>query len=230
MRRLIGPVVGIALVLAALPATAQMAGNPVYVPVGTGTGIRLAGDFGRGLNDASAKTTYFGGRATLGLPMLYVTAGAGLVKPSEDFVPGAESDLAFGAAVGLHVLNLPLVPVKVSAQVGAGYLKSGDDKQYDLPVSVGVALKLPTPGLSISPWLAPRLHVRRFDPAVGEADTDARIGASGGVNATFGMIGVHLAADYVRFSAPEGSGLSSSDVSPWIFGAGLSVGLTVPGL
>ncbi|HET7039554.1 MAG TPA: hypothetical protein VFH97_06685 [Gemmatimonadales bacterium] len=214
--------VGLVVAGAAQPAAAQMAGNPVYVPVGMGTGVNIAGDFGRGLNDASGKTTYFGGRATLSLPFLYVTAGAGMVKPSEDFVPGAESELALGGAVGLNVLNLPLLPVKVSAQVGAGYLSSGDAKQYDLPVSVAIALKLPTPGLSISPWVAPRLHVRRLDPGVGDANTDARFGASGGVNATFGMVGVHLAADYVRFE--------SSDVSPWIFGAGLSLGLTLPGL
>jgi hypothetical protein len=222
-----GLIVGIVV---AQPAAAQMAGNPVYVPVGMGTGVNLAGDFGRGLNDASFKSTYFGARATLGLPMLYVTVGGGSIKPSDDFAPGAESEIALGGAVGLKILNLPLVPVKVSAQVGAGYLKAGDDKQYDLPVSVAVALKLPTPGLSISPWVAPRLHVRRVAPAVGDSDTDARIGASGGVNGTFGMIGVHLAVDYVRFSAPAGSGLSSSDVSPWIFGAGLSFGLTLPGL
>lgn len=222
MRRVIGLMVGLVVAGAAQPAAAQMAGNPVYVPVGMGTGVNIAGDFGRGLNDASGKTTYFGGRATLSLPFLYVTAGAGMVKPSEDFVPGAESELALGGAVGLNVFNLPLVPVKVAAQVGAGYLSSGDGKQYDLPVSVAIALKLPTPGLSISPWVAPRLHVRRLDPGVGDADTHARFGASGGVNAMFGMVGVHLAADYVRFE--------SSDVSPWIFGAGLSLGLTLPGL
>ncbi len=218
-----------ALALVAGPAAAQMHGNPVYVPVGMGTGVMLAGDYGRGLNDASFKTNYFGARAVLGLPFFYVMAGVGSVKPD---VTGAESAIAFGADVGVNIINLPVIPVKVSAQIGAGYLKEGDDKQLDVPIAVAVGLKLPTPGFSISPWVAPRLHIRRFDPAVGSSDTDAKLGMSGGINAKIGgMFGVHLAVDYIRFGDPDGTGpLTASDASPLVFGAGLSVGLTLPGL
>jgi hypothetical protein len=218
------------LAFVAAPAAAQMTGNPVYVPVGMGTGVSVAGDFALGLNDASLKTTYFGARATLGLPFFYVTAGVGSVKPDEDLVGPAESEIAFGGDIGFKVLNLPLVPVKIAAQAGAGYLKFGDaGKQLDIPIAVGIGLSLPTPGVGITPWIAPRGHVRISDDGV-DTETDFRFGGSAGLNVKFGLIGGHVAVDYINFSAPEGSGLSSGDVSPLVLGVGLSVGLGVPGL
>ena len=122
----------------------------------------------------------------------------------------------------------PMTPIKISAQAGFGYVKEGDFKQYDIPVALAVGVSFPGP-LGITPWVAPRLHVRNQDDGV-NSETDTRWGASGGVNVSIGMIGIHLAADYISFSAPEGSGLSSSDVSPWVFGAGLNLGINVPGL
>jgi len=228
MKRIICLAAVLAVPGAAAPAAAQMFGNPVYVPVGVGTGVNIAGDYGRGLNDASGKGDYFGGRVALGLPMLYVTAGVGTYKPDG----ATESEMTFGGALGLNVLRLPMMPVKVSLQAGAGYTKFGGDKLIDIPVSLGIGLALPTPGLSITPWVAPRLHVRILSPESSLLDTETatRFGASGGVNAAFGLIGVHLAVDYISFSAPAGSGQTSGDVSPLVFGAGIDVGLKVPGL
>jgi ABC-type amino acid transport substrate-binding protein len=219
MKRIVGLPGALAVLLAAAPAAAQMVGNPVYVPVGMGTGVNIAGDFGLGLNDASAKTKYFGARATLALPFFYVTAGVGSVKPSDDLVPGAESEMTYGGNVGFKVLNLPMMPVKVAAQAGAGYLKSGDYKQLDIPVALALGLSFPM--VPVKPWIAPRLHVRYADDA-GVSDTEVRFGGSIGLNATFGLLGVHAALDYIKF--PE------SDTSPLIFGAGASVGLSLPGL
>ena len=54
--------------LLATPAFAQMLGNPVYFNQSGGTGVTIGADYDRGLNNASAKTNYFGGRATLALP------------------------------------------------------------------------------------------------------------------------------------------------------------------
>ena len=53
MKRMIGLTAALAVLLTAAPAAAQMYGNPVYVPVGVGTGINIAGDFAKGTNDAS---------------------------------------------------------------------------------------------------------------------------------------------------------------------------------
>jgi hypothetical protein len=187
--------------------------------VGMGTGVNIAGDFGLGLNDASLKTTYFGGRATLALPFFYVTAGVGSVKPSEDLVGAADREMTYGGNIGFKLLNLPLLPVKVAAQAGAGYIKSGDFKQIDIPVAVALGLSFPM--VPVKPWIAPRLHVRYADDGLA-TDTDVRFGGSVGINATFGLFGVHAALDYIKFPG--------SDTSPLVFGAGASVGLSVPGL
>lgn len=229
MNRTMGLIAAAALLVTASPMAAQNFGNPVYVPIGTGTGINIAGDYGRGLNDASLKTNYFGGRATLGVGNLYVMAGVGSVKLDSALSGGAESKLSYGGTVGFHILRLPMTPVKVSAQVGAGYYKLNTYKQLDLPIALAVGLSLPTPGLGITPWIAPRLHVRYQDTGAA-TETKARWGASGGLNATIGIIGVHLAVDYLNVPVPDGLTGSSSDYSPWTFGAGLNLGLSVPGL
>jgi hypothetical protein len=206
----------VALALSASSATAQMFGNPVYVPVGMGTGVNIAGDFGHGVNVASGKGNYFGGRVTLGLPFFYVTAGAGSYKAQG----ATTSQTEFGGNLGLNLLHLPLVPVKVSAQAGAGYVKVGTNKLLNFPVALAVGVSLPTPGIGITPWIAPRLQVN-YATATGVSSTKAYVGGSGGVNVHFSMIGIHAAVDYLHV----GSG-----VSPLTFGVGASLGLTLPGI
>jgi hypothetical protein len=63
MKRFVGgiAVLALALGLTASVASAQMHGLPVYGAVG-GVGVTIMGDYGRGLNDESGKTNYFGGR------------------------------------------------------------------------------------------------------------------------------------------------------------------------
>ena len=229
MKRTMGLIAAAALLATASPVAAQNFGNPVYVPIGTGTGINIAGDYALGLNDASLKTSYFGGRATLGVGNFYVMAGVGSVKPDSALSAGAESKLSYGGTLGFHIIRLPMTPVKVSAQLGAGYYSLNTYKQLDLPIAVAVGVSLPTPGLGITPWIAPRFHVRYQDTGAA-TQTKTRWGASGGVNAAIGIIGVHLAVDYLNVPVPEGLPGSSSDYSPWTFGAGLSLGLSVPGL
>jgi hypothetical protein len=229
MKRMIGLTAALAVLLTAAPAAAQMYGNPVYVPVGVGTGINIAGDFAKGTNDASLKTTYFGARASLGLAAFYVTAGVGSVKPDSALSGGTESQTTFGGTLGYNILRLPMTPVKISIQAGAGYIKEGEFKQLDFPIALGVGFSLPTPGVGITPWVAPRLHVRSQDDGV-DSETKARFGGSAGVNVSIGMIGVHVGVDYLKIPVPEGAPGSSSDYSPWVFGAGLNFGISVPGL
>ena len=67
MNRLVGGFALAALILSLSvgSAAAQMHGLPVYGAVGE-VGVTLMGDFGRGLNDDSQKSNYFGGRIELG--------------------------------------------------------------------------------------------------------------------------------------------------------------------
>ncbi len=111
-------IVGAAFLCAmiATPAVAQQVGNVVYVSPKHGTGISIIGDFARGLNDASGKTNYFGGRAILSLPLLTLSAGVGVVKADDALDPGAESEITFGGLASLNVISAPLMPVAVAVR------------------------------------------------------------------------------------------------------------------
>ena len=67
----------------AAPAVAQMIGNPVYFDQSGGV-VTVGADYGRGLNnhDLTGEANYFGGRVTLGLPIVAITVGGGSAQPS----------------------------------------------------------------------------------------------------------------------------------------------------
>jgi hypothetical protein len=208
------------LAVTASPMVAQPMGNPVYAP--GGSGLTLALDHGAGLNDASGKTDFFGGRAELGLPIIRLGAGFGVYDTK---VAGADKETALAGNVALQILGGPVLPVSVSLFAGVGYLKTsvGGSDQTSLSVPIGLALSvnIPTPGFSIDPWVAPRLQITRTSDIT--SDTDVNFGLTGG-------LGAHVALDYVVVSAPTGSALSSSDLSPVLFGIGIHYTISLPGV
>jgi hypothetical protein len=204
-----------ALGLLASPALAQMIGNPVYFSPKQGVGLTIAGDYGRGLNDASTKSNYFGGRATLGLPMFAITVGGGSAKPSD-----GSSATSFGGDVAVTVVKGPMVPVTVSLQAGAGYSSVGSAKTLHVPAGVALAFNVKSPGASVEPWVAPRVDYVRYK--VGTLSTNqTKVGASGGVNIGLPSgLGFHAALDYVNVSGG----------SPFMVGAGVHYTIKIPSL
>jgi len=204
--------------LFASPALAQMLGNPVYFSPKQGVGLTIAGDYGRGLNDNSGKTNYFGGRATLGLPMVAITVGAGSASA------GGASMMSFGGDVGVTVIKGPMVPVTVSIQAGAAYSSESGVKTLHAPVGVALAFNVKSPGASVEPWVAPRLDITRVSGTIGTIDfsgTETNIGASGGVNVGLPSgFGFHVAADWVNVSGG----------SPLTVGAGVHYTIKIPSL
>lgn len=205
-----------ALGLLASPALAQMIGNPVYFSPKQGVGLTIAGDYGRGLNDASGKGNYFGGRATLGLPMFAITVGGGSAKAS-----GATTSVtSFGGDVGVTVVKGPAVPVTVSLQAGAAYSSVSGTKTIHVPAGVALAFNVKSPGASIEPWVAPRVDFVRVSAGSISA-SDTKIGASGGVNVGIPSgLGFHVAVDYVNVSGG----------SPFMVGAGVHYTIKIPSL
>ena len=234
MKGYLGRTVAVALAFAvtASPVVAQLIGNPVYAPAGAG-GLTLAADFGRGVNDASGKTNFFGGRAELGLPIIRIGAGVGIYDRN---ITGVDKEVTLAGNAALQVFGGPLVPVSVSLQVGVGYLKTsaagvagGDQTTLSVPVGLALAVNVPTPGLSIDPWVMPRLQITRTSN--GTSDTDVNFAASAGINFSLPIgLGAHAALDYVVVSAPAGSLLSSSDFSPVRFGIGVHYTISIPSL
>ena len=125
MKRLVG-IVTAGLILCVTPAVAygQLFGS-VVPNAAIGPGVRITGDYSRGLNDESGETNFFGARAGVGLPGFSFWGGFGSVK-------NGDSEVTFGGGVAIKVVKGPLVPVEPQfVQVG----KAGDG----------------TPGLSADP-------------------------------------------------------------------------------
>ena len=224
MKRTLGRVASAALTLslAAAPAAAQMVGNPVYFSPKGGIGFTISGDYGRGLNDESGKSNYFGGRATLGLPMVSIMAGAGSVKPE-----AGESDITFGGAIAVNVLKVgPVTPVALSLQAGVGYQKIDvgaiSFTTLNVPIGVGITVDVPTPAVGVEPWVAPRINIVRVS-ALGASSTETGFGASGGLNITLPTgLGFHVAFDWMTIGDPS--------VKPLTVGAGIHYTISIPSL
>ncbi len=217
----------LALALVAGPARAQIFNQPVYYQPTHGIGLTIAGDFALGVNsDAELvfgeKPLAYGGRITLGVPKFTVTAGASMINPKG----GLDSEIGFGANFGVSLFNVPAVPVAVALQAGVGYVKFGgggpgsDVTNLDLPLGVALGLKVPSPVLSITPWVAPRLHVQRVSVS-GLSASETGFGASGGINIGLPTgLGFHAALDW----------LSIADVNPLRLGVGAHFKFSIPGL
>ena len=199
-------------VTAAAPAAAQFAGMPVWNSPKGGTGITISGDYGRPNADAG-KGNAFGARGTLGLGSLSVTAGFASWKPS-----GASNSFSsIGGDAAFRVIGGTLLPVNVNLLVGgARTTGTGSADLTTLVAGGGVSVSLPTPGVSIEPYVS--LANRWHKPSSGS--TDSNFGWTIGANLGFGGIfGAHLAYD----SESLGGGNTAG-----VIGIGAHVALKVP--
>lgn len=222
----------LALGLVAFPVAAQVPNNPVYFSPKGGVGLTINGDLGVGANDAAKQFApgetplFYGGRAVLGLPLITVGVGAGIYAPGG----AADNEVTFQGTVAYKLIPMP---VAVSIQAGAGYVKLGSGLSeatiWNFPIGVGIALNVPSPALSVEPWIAPRVQFSRA--SIGSASsTETHFGASAGVNLGLPMgLGFHAAVDYLAVSS-DIPGVSSSDVSPLVVGVGVHYKISVPGL
>jgi hypothetical protein len=196
----------------AAPAGAQWAGMPVWNSPKGGTGVTINGDFGKPNADLG-KGSAFGGRATLGLGSLSVTAGMSSWKPS-----GASSSAtSLGATAAFRVIGGSLIPLNINLLVGGA--RTTADSVPNITTIVaggGVSVSLPTPGVSIEPYLSITERVSKLS---GISGTNSNIGFTIGANASFGLFGIHLAYDRQKLT---GGGTGS------VIGIGAHVALKVP--
>jgi hypothetical protein len=230
----------------ARPAVAQLTATPVYFSPKQPVGLTVALDFGSTLDlkqdgvkytvgGQAVKPNNLGARALLGLPFITLGVGVGSYNPD---VTGADKAVQFMGSAALKLFSPPLVPVGLSLQAGAGYLQQGptgsEVKTLSVPVGIGVAIKPPTPGLSVEVWGAPRLQFNAVSVTGGGSRAQGGIGASGGVN--LGMptgLGLHVAADYTKMSAKASAGTGSltlPQTQALVLGVGLHYTFTIPGL
>lgn len=200
--------------LGAAPAAAQFAGMPVWNSPKGGTGVTINADVGIPNADAG-KGTAFGGRATIGLANLSLMAGVSTWTP-DGF---DESFTSFGGGAAFRVIGGSLLPVSINLLVGAARANEVTQGIITIPATTnlvagaGVSAGLPTPGVSIEPWIT---LTNRWEIVSG--NTDSNIGVTFGANFGFGMFGAHLAYDT----------MSSGGVTQSVIGIGAHVALKAP--
>jgi hypothetical protein len=232
MKQISGGIALAALILglSGHPTAAQMYGSINYPAIG-GVGVKIAGEFARGLNDESLKSNYFGGRAELGLPFFNVWAGIGSVKPDDELVGGeSSSEITYGGGAAFNLLKGPLVPVRVSVQAGAGYLSSEGSSQLTVPFGLAAAINVPTPGVGIVPWAYAFAEYQRISPDALDSTSKIGFGISGGVEVSLPMgLGFYGAVDWHTIDFGE-EGETGTSISPLFVGAGLTYKIQVPTL
>ena len=204
-------ILGVVVFLAA-PAAAQWVGEPVWNSPKGGTGLTISGDYGRP-DSAYGKGNAWGGRASLGLGTLTLTAGVATWKPDG----ATESFTSYGGNVDMRLIGGSLLPVAINVQVGAARTDSANATPALTSVTgaAGISVPLPTPGFSVEPYFAPGIRYRSYSNAGNSTEFGYVIGA----NLGFGLVGVHLAYDNEKL---KGGG------SVGVFGVGAHVAIKLP--
>lgn len=238
-RFIVAALVGLGTAMVARPAAAQLQGLPVYFNPKGGTGLTISGDFGRAVstkvNDVAQtqKPVAIGGSVRLGLPLVTVGVGAAIFDP---MITTQLNETQYAGTAAVRVFGGGLLPVAVSVQGGAGYLKQGAGtfatKTVSIPLGVGVALNLPTPGASVEPWVAGRVQLNSVTSG-SASGTQLGYGVSGGLS--LGMpigLGLHVAVDWVSLSAKPSSPVAQlrDKVQRLTAGAGIHFSIKIPGL
>jgi len=196
----------------ATPAAAQWAGMPVWNNPKGGTGVTIDGDLGLP-NSNGGKGTAFGARATLGIANISLTAGLSSWKPSG----ATSSTTSVGGTAQFKVIGGSLIPVAVNFQLGAGTSSAvgTQPKATMLVAGAGISVNVPTPGLSIEPYLSVG---NRWNKLSGVSGTQSNVGWVVGANLGFGMLGLHFAYDSQKIGG----------VTRGIIGIGAHVALKAP--
>jgi len=218
MKRMLS-IVGVVMSLAA-PAAAQWLGMPAWNSPKGGTGVTFYGDYGAP-NDSAGKGHAFGGRAALGIGTITLTAGVASWKPEGQNARAT----SYGGTAAFRLIGGSLIPVSVNLQLGAAHNAMGTSGVDTLPASttvlgaVGLSVPLPTPGISIEPYVSPGIRYHKYSglPA-GIKDNQTNFGWVIGGNFSFGMVGIHVAYDSEKFD----------NGTHGVLGVGADVGLRLP--
>lgn len=176
-------VAGAALLVLTMAIGAQSASAQIYA-VPKGVGVTVAADAFAGIDPSDVY--WLQGRVALGLPMIGFQAS---VTP--EVLDAAETSIGLDAA---YVLPLTAVPVSLQIQAGARY--GIDSEALAVPAGVVVGFNVPSPALSVEPWVFPQVRYSRVDIA-GTTFSDTDFGVTAGLSVGLpGGLGGHVALDY----------------------------------
>ncbi len=224
------------LSLFASPAAAQMNSIPVYFNPKGGTGLLVAADLGRGINDESGKNTAVAFRTALGIGPVTIGGSIGIVNPDQGGAVGRKSETQYMGNFALRVFGGGLLPVSISLQGGVGVLDISDvgTKVVTVPIGLGIGFSVPTPGFSFDPWIAGRYAFVRNEVASLTANQNS-FGISAGLNFNFLMgLGFHVAGDWqknpLKIVTSGLDTLTLLETKPFVLGIGLNYTFRIPGL
>jgi opacity protein-like surface antigen len=200
---------------AASPAAAQLAGMPVWNTPSGGTGVTISADYGKP-NNSGGGGNAFGARASLGLANLNLTAGIASWKPNN----ASNSLTSFGGDVAFRVIGGSLIPLSVNLQGGASHTTATGLPDITAVIgALGISINVPTPGLSIEPYVAPGIRYSKSSQSgIFPSTSSTNFGFAIGANLGLGMLGFHVAYDYTK--------VSGGNVS--VIGLGAHVALKAP--
>jgi len=206
------------LALLATPAAAQWLGEPAWNDPQAGTGFTIYGDYSRPNPEAGGGTA-FGGHVTLGAGTFTLTGGVSSWDP--DLV--SQRLLSVGGTAGFRLIGGSLIPVAVNLQLGGGHSFEVTSSTTTIPVqtmlhaAVGLSVPLPTPVVSIEPFVSPGIRYHHYsNVAAGASDHEVNFGWVVGGNVGVGPIGIHVAYDSEKFD----NGTTHN-----VFGVSASLGL-----
>src|ERR1043166_7113800 len=174
MKRMLAPFPAAAFIVA--PLAAQSLGMPNWSSPKGGTGITISGDLGLPNSDLG-KGTAFGARGSIGLANINLMAAIASWKPKG----AADSYTSVGGQAAFRVIGGSLIPLSISLQAGAAPVSRAE---RDSPLTRGglggaVSVNVPTPGLSIEPFLAVSNRWYKYS---GVSGTQSNVGWTLGAN------------------------------------------------
>ena len=127
-------ILGMVALLAApaAPVAAQWLGEPVWNSPKGGTGLTIYADYGKP-NDSYGSGNAFGGRVSLGLGTLTLTAGLSTYKSDS---LGPDRITSYGGNAEFRLIGGSLLPVAVNLQAGAARSDSANSTASSREVEV----------------------------------------------------------------------------------------------
>jgi len=189
-----------AAAFAVSPLAGQALGMPNWSNPKGGTGITLSADLAKPNGDLGNGTAY-GARGSFGFGAITLTAQYATWKPEGQ----PDSYNSLGGQGAFRVIGISLIPLALSLQLDAARIgeANGDSALTRLGLGGAVSVNVPTPGLSIEPYLAVN---NRWYSASGSS-TESNIAWTLGANVGFGMMGLHLAYDSENFGGGTTGGI-----------------------
>jgi hypothetical protein len=234
-----GAALTLGLALVAGPVVAQMNAIPVYHNPKGGSGLLLAADFGKGVNDESGKNTAFAFRTGFGVGPVTFGASIGTVNPLPEGATERQNEVQWMANMGLRLFGGGLMPVALSLQGGVGVLNidrsgaaGGDAKIVNVPVGLGLGFNVPAPTFNFEPWVATRIQYTRNEISAVSAN-QVGWGVSAGMEFSFLIgLGLHIGFDWETnpFEVLEGLTEDIPKTTPFVIGIGLNYRISIPGL